>query len=65
MEPRCKCGSESTSTASGTYKDTYSLNGKIIYATCQCGKVVIDKSLGRPGTIRFDECETPIYRIIR
>ena len=63
MEPKCKCGAKSTSTAAGIYRDTFSLNGKLVYATCQCGKVVVDKRPHHSNTITFDECETPIYSI--
>ena len=59
---RCKCGSPYQSTAGASYSSQYSLNGEIIYATCEHGYVVVDKRDTIDGTIRFNTCETPIYR---
>lgn len=65
MESKCKCGCKSNQTNAGNYANTYSLNGNLIYATCQCGKVIVDKRTEHSNIITFDECETPTYRIVK
>jgi len=63
---RCKCGCMSQSTAGGdNYANQYSINGEVIYGTCEHGYVVVDKRGALDHSIRFDTCETPFYRIVR
>jgi len=63
MIEKCICGSGSQSTGSGNYVEAYYKNNEIIYATCEHGYVIVDKRNSADGSILFDTCETPIYRI--
>lgn len=63
MDGRCICGTLSQSTGCRSYATTYHENGELVFATCEHGHAVVDKRGPLKGPVRFDECETPIYRI--